>query len=106
MEREVASGHPQRFDVLVIDAFSGDAIPVHLLTKEALAVYLRELSSDGVLALHITNGYLDLRPVAAQLARYFNLHCGWVHSQPKNRLTETSDWVLLARNTAVLCQPA
>jgi hypothetical protein len=106
MEREVAGGHPQRFDVLVIDAFSGDAIPVHLLTREALAVYLRELNTDGVLALHITNGYLDLRPVVAQLAQYFNLRCGWVHSQPESRLAQTSDWVLLARNTKVLSQPA
>ena len=79
---------------------------MHLLTKEAFALNLSELSDDGVLALHISNNYLDLRPVAARLAQYFSLHCGWVHSPAMNRLTQTSDWVLLARNTKVLGQPA
>ncbi len=106
MEREVAGGQSQRFDVLVIDAFSGDAVPVHLLTTEALAVYLNELSADGVLALHISNNFLDLRPVAARLAQYFGLRCGWVHSEAADRFTRASDWVLLARNTKVLDQPA
>lgn len=55
-----------RFDVLAIDAFSGDSIPVHLLTREAFAVYFRVLKPDGILAVHITNRFLDLRPVAAQ----------------------------------------
>ncbi len=54
----------ERFDILVIDAFSGDAIPVHLLTREAFAVYWRHLKPDGVLAVHISNRYLDLAPVA------------------------------------------
>lgn len=53
----------QRFDILVIDAFSGDAIPVHLLTREAFQIYWRHLKPDGVLALHISNHYLDLAPV-------------------------------------------
>jgi hypothetical protein len=106
MEREEEGGRSQRFDVLVIDAFSGDAIPVHLLTKQAFEVYLNELSADGVLALHISNNYLDLRPVAASLAQYFGLHCGWVHSEAADRFAATSDWVLLARNTKVLNQPA
>ncbi|HXR34328.1 MAG TPA: hypothetical protein VN754_00155 [Candidatus Binataceae bacterium] len=106
MEREAAGGHAQRFDILVIDAFSGDSIPVHLLTREAFAVYLSELAGDGVLALHITNGYLDLRPVIKQLAHNYNLFSGWAHSEPTGRLTAVSDWVLLARNTRVLGQPA
>jgi hypothetical protein len=106
MEREAASGRVQRFDILVIDAFSGDSIPVHLLTREAFAVYLSELAGDGVLALHITNGYLDLRPVIKQLASHYNLFGGWVHSESTGRLTGTSDWVLLARNPSVLHQPA
>ena len=57
------------FDVLVVDAFNSDAIPVHLLTREALALYLDKLTDDGVLAVHITNRYLDLRPVLGDLAR-------------------------------------
>jgi spermidine synthase len=63
MERELANGNPQSFDVLVLDAFSGDAIPVHLLTIEAFEVYLRELTPDGILAIRVTNRYLDLQPL-------------------------------------------
>lgn len=66
LERE----SPQHFDLLVLDAFSGDAIPAHLLTKEAFAVYRRHLRPDGVVAVHISNRYLDLYPVVDQLARH------------------------------------
>ena len=59
LERE----DPQAFDVLVVDAFSSDSIPTHLLTREAFDVYLRHLASDGALAVHVTNRYLDLKPV-------------------------------------------
>jgi len=54
---------PQQFDVLAVDAFSGDAIPVHLLTREAFALYLRHLKPDGVLAVHTSNSYL--KPAAS-----------------------------------------
>ena len=59
----------QQFDVLVLDAFSGDAIPTHLLTREAAAVYKRHLKPDGGIAIHITNPYADLTPVVRALAR-------------------------------------
>ena len=59
LEREA----PQAFDVLVVDAFSSDAIPTHLLTREAFGVYLRHLAEGGVLAVHVTNRYVDLKPV-------------------------------------------
>ena len=62
---------PQHFDLLVLDAFSGDAIPVHLLTKEAFEVYQRHLNTNGVIAVHISNHYLDLEPVVVNLARHF-----------------------------------
>jgi hypothetical protein len=64
IETEIANGKttPQGFDVLVIDAFSGDAIPVHLLTQEAFEIYFRQLRRpSGILAIHISNAYLDLR---------------------------------------------
>ena len=54
---------PQRFDVLAVDAFSSDSIPVHLLTREAMQLYFRHLKPDGILAVHISNRYLDLQPV-------------------------------------------
>ena len=56
IERELRDRKSQQFDVLTIDAFSGDAVPVHLITKEAIALYLQELRPDGVIAFHITNG--------------------------------------------------
>jgi hypothetical protein len=64
MEREPS----QRYDVFVVDAFSGDSIPAHLLTREALDLYLRHLERDGVLAFHITNWYIDLKPVLGRHA--------------------------------------
>jgi SAM-dependent methyltransferase len=61
LEREA----PENFDVLAVDAFSSDSIPVHLLTREAMAVYARHLKPDGILAVHISNRYLNLQPVLA-----------------------------------------
>src|SRR5205823_597658 len=59
---------PRSIDVLLVDAFSSDAIPTHLLTREALALYRTRLAEDGVIAWHISNRYLDLRPVLQGLA--------------------------------------
>ena len=63
---------PQEFDVLALDAFSGDAIPVHLLSREAFQLYFRHLKPEGVLALHVTNRSLDLPPVVQKTAQEFN----------------------------------
>ncbi|MDX1982470.1 MAG: fused MFS/spermidine synthase [Bryobacteraceae bacterium] len=70
MEREEA----QNFDVLHLDAFSSDSVPVHLLTREAFELYFRHLKPDGVLVLHISNRYLDLQPVAARAAQSLGKH--------------------------------
>src|SRR5439155_21237654 len=59
---------PQNFDVLAVDAFTSDSIPVHLLTKEAVALYFRHLKPTGVLAVHVSNRYLDLEPVVQRAA--------------------------------------
>ena len=102
MEREVASNDSQEFDVLV-DAFA-ETHSVHLLTQEAIAIYLRELNPNGVLAIHISNRYLDLRPVVHELAKRFNLNSGLVHSDG-GPFSQPSDWILLARTDEVLGQP-
>jgi SAM-dependent methyltransferase len=65
LERELAQGNPQNLDVLAVDAFSSDSIPVHLLTRQAMELYFRHLKPDGILAVHISNRYLDLQPVVA-----------------------------------------
>lgn len=106
MERELREGPAQKFDILVLDAFSGDTIPVHLLTMEAMQIYLRELKPDGVIAIHISNAYIDLRPVLAELSRSFNLRRGEVlEDPPDNSPYLSNDWVLLARNDHVLADP-
>lgn len=93
----------QHFDVLVLDAFSGDAIPVHLLTKEAFSVFLKHLKPDGVLACHISNLHFDLQPVVRGLAREFQLACVSRKSLPDLRLaTLPAHWMLLARDSKAL----
>ena len=68
MERELLSSALQRYDVLAIDAFSSDSIPVHLITSEATALFFQHLKPDGILAFHISNRFLDLKPVLANIA--------------------------------------
>jgi hypothetical protein len=98
LEREAASGISQDFDLLVLDAFSGDSVPVHLLTREAFAVYLRHLREpDGILAVHITNTYLDLRPVVVAAAENYGLHAAWIPATGDGRISSDSEWMLLSR---------
>jgi SAM-dependent methyltransferase len=97
---------PQRFNVIVIDAFSGDAIPVHLLTREALALYRRHLQPDGIIVFHVSNQYVDLEPVVAAEARDAGLRAMSVHSHgdEQNGLY-FSNWILVTANQAFLSQP-
>jgi hypothetical protein len=91
----------EQFDVLAVDAFSGDAIPVHLLTREAFTLYLRRLKSTGVLAIHTSNTYLDLAPVVQLLASDAGYSTSWVSNEDDRRkLVDASDWVLVTRNKA------
>ena len=97
----------QRYDVLVLDAFSSDAIPVHLLTREALAVYLRHLAPDGVIALHISNRYLNLTSVVADLAADAGVIAligqeAALTAEEKARMHSGSSWVAIARSRAPL----
>lgn len=94
---------PQQFDVLAVDAFSGDAIPVHLLTKEAIALYLRHLKPDGILAIHTSNTFLRLDPVVKQLAD----NAGYPSISVRNDADEdeciaSADWMLISRNKKFL----
>ncbi len=97
MERELGQKQPQHFDLLAIDAFSGDAIPLHLLTEEAFQIYLQEIKQPGgVLAVHISNTYLDLRPVLSHVAERFGLKYALLHASGDDDTTSRSDWVLLS----------
>lgn len=98
----------QDFDVLVVDAFSGDAIPIHLLTREAVAIYLRHLRKGGVLAFHVTNRYLDLVPVVALLAQAQGLRAVHLFDDVKGSNTDAysdTDWVLVSDNAELLARP-
>ena len=96
---------PQHFDLLVIDAFSSDAIPVHLITVEALDVYRRHMKPDGVIAFHVTNRFLDLVPVVQALANARGMRSVWVDDDGDDAIASRSDWVLLASGGSVLDQP-
>lgn len=96
----------QAYDVLVIDAFSGDAIPVHLLTREAFQLYLRHLRPDGIIAVHVSNQFLDLPPVVRQEADAAGLGSVLVSSGENEDIgVYSSDWVLVTRNNDFLNLP-
>jgi spermidine synthase len=107
LEQERRTGPGQNFDVLALDAFSSDAIPIHLLTREAFATYVAHLSPDGVIAVHTSNRYLDLQPVVEALARAFGLQSVVVSDDPpaKRWWAFRSTWILLTRNQAFLDTP-
>jgi SAM-dependent methyltransferase len=88
----------RRFDVLVVDAFSGDSIPVHLLTREALMLYRQRLKPGGVIALHVSNSHLDLRPVVGRIAADLGLELALVADGgvEGDVSKAASDWILLA----------
>lgn len=88
---------PQGFDVLAVDAFSGDSIPVHLITVEAFTEYLRHLKPRGVIAFHVSNRFLDLKPVLLSIAEKHGLEYAFVHETGDEGGT-TSDWVLVTRH--------
>lgn len=97
---------PQNYDVLVVDAFSGDAIPLHLLTLEAIALYRRHLAPGGVIAFHVSNQYLDLAPEVALLAASQGMQAASVQSLPdEQKGAYSSSWVLVTDNAAFLEQP-
>lgn len=106
LERELEEGNRQTFDVLVLDTFSSDSIPVHLVTKEALALYLEHLAPDGIIAAHITNLHLDLQPVFWGLAQYYGLSMARVNYEGDSNGGYASHWILLSRNPATLEIPA
>jgi SAM-dependent methyltransferase len=100
MERE----RPQNYDVIAVDAFSGDSIPVHLITYEAVGEYLRHLKPGGVIAFHVSNRFLDLKPVLLAIADKRGLEFAYLRESAEDGST-ASDWVLVTRNKRFLFQP-
>lgn len=97
----------QRFDVLAVDAFSGDAIPLHLLTTQAMALYRRHLVPGGILAFHVSNQYVDLAPEIAQLASASGLFARELSTPASESTGEfRASWVLVTADPAFFDQPA
>ena len=99
----LATEPPQNFNVLVVDAFSGDAIPLHLLTSEAMREYGRHLAPGGILAFHVSNQHVDLEPAIQKLGVDAGLQARTVqNAEQKSRGEFRSTWVLLTANRAFL----
>jgi spermidine synthase len=97
---------PENYDVIAVDAFSGDAIPVHLLTAEALKLYQRHLAPGGIIAFHISNHYLKLAPVVQEQADHAGLHAVMVSTEDDDDTgAYSSDWVLVTANEKFLELP-
>lgn len=106
MEQELAAGKPQNYDVLAVDVFSSDSIPVHLLDEESFQVYLQQLSPQGILAIHISNRRLNLVPVIWTLADHFDLARALIDDPGNGVITYQSIWFLLTRDPTLLTKPA
>ncbi|MCX7196575.1 MAG: fused MFS/spermidine synthase, partial [Proteobacteria bacterium] len=103
LEREA----PRRYHVLGIDAFSGDSIPMHLITREAMALYVKHLDPDGVIMFQATNRYIDLMPVIKRLATEFGMEAVLVSDSPANAggasyWNSSTDQVIVTKNKALL----
>lgn len=98
--RSLESEPPQNFDLLAVDAFSSDAIPVHLLTKESFAEYFRHMKPDGILAVHISNRYLNLEWVIRLAAQSLNKKIldVWDEASDDDPILSSSDWMLVSTN--------
>lgn len=101
MEREP----DQQFDILVLDAFSGDAIPVHLLTREAFALYARHMKPDGIMAVHISNRYLDLQPVVEKAASTLHSRGFVIDTEDAADNVFGATWVLLSSRPGLFDSP-
>ena len=102
LEKEASN----RFDVLAVDAFSGDSVPMHLLTRQAMDIYRRHIADNGIIAFHVTNRFLALAPVVQKLALDQGLHVALIHDTAENVPLRATDWVLVAKDARLLEQPA
>jgi uncharacterized membrane protein YhaH (DUF805 family) len=106
LERELAEGQAQRYDIFAVDAFSSGAIPTHLLTVEVAEVYRQHLNPDGLLIFHISNQAVDLVPVVRGLSESLGMDAMLVETEPdESRGVSHSTWMILTRNEEFRRQP-
>ena len=96
----------QQFDVLAVDAFTGDSIPVHLVTQQAMTLYWKHMKPQGIIAFHVTNQYLNLAPVLVNIAKQQGLHYALIKDVTDNPSLRDTDWILIAKDPSVLEQTA
>ena len=107
LDQQLEANDGQRFDVLAVDAFSSDSIPIHLLTEEAMVLYQKHMAPGGVIAVHISNRYLDLAPVVRALADARGLSAQFIENpNDGERGVNLSQWVLVTDNAAFLANEA
>lgn len=113
LARELREGNRKRCHILALDAFSGDAIPAHLLTEEAFKIYVQQLTSaetgdeEGAIAVHVTNRYLELEPVVRGAAERLGLGMTRIWSGPSlDDVICSAEWIILSRNQTLLAQLA
>jgi spermidine synthase len=104
LEREYDMNGSLDYDLIVVDTFSSDSIPVHLLTKEAFELYLSHLQPDGILAVHISNIHLNLEPVVSKLAESLKLEAVLVSSGTTREGSSSAVWILLSENPEIFAQ--
>ncbi len=106
LEQERAASAPQRFDLLILDAFSGDSVPTHLLTIEAFTLYAHHLRGpDSLIVANIANRFLDLRPLLFTIAAELGWSVAWIPYDGEPPYATSSSWVLLSPNPALLDAP-
>lgn len=104
LERQLEESGSKQWDLIFVDAFSSDAIPQHLITSECVDLYLEHLGADGMLVFHITNRFVDLRPVIAALAAEKGLE-SFVRENNNSTEDRGTLWVCLSRNKDLLSAP-
>ncbi len=106
LERELASSGTENFDLLVLDTFNGDAMPLHLLTREAFEIYLKHLKPNGILAINVSNRYFNLPLEVYRLADAFDLGTALIENTGDGVQSYNSVWMLLTRDRDFLNLPA
>ncbi len=105
LERELESNGPMSYSILVLDAFSGDAIPIHLITREAFGLYLQHLAPGGIIAANGTNRHVDLTPLGKAIADHFGLAYRVVLYKGDGKATMDSTWLLFSPDEEALNRP-
>jgi spermidine synthase len=110
LEKELKQAGPRGYDVLGVDAFSGDSVPMHLMTREAVALYARHLAADGVIVFQATNRYIDIAPVIQRLAAEQDMQAVLISDYPPSRdgvgyWMSATDQILVTRDAKLLQHP-